>query len=82
MTKELGQKAEEIAKVKQAAWNLRQKEAEAHLKSQITTMCWSFCLRIWTEALNAARVDQSSKLRDLKKVFYPPTIRVKTTTPV
>ena len=42
LTKELGQKAEEIAKVKQAAYNLGQKEIEAHLKSQITTVCLGF----------------------------------------
>jgi len=34
-----------------------------------------------TAALDAARVDQSSKLRNLEKVFYPPTIRVKVVAP-
>lgn len=39
LNKELEQKAKEMAKVEQAAYNLVQKETEAHLKSQITTIC-------------------------------------------
>lgn len=38
LTKELEKKDKPIAKIKQAAYNLGQKETEAHLKSQITTM--------------------------------------------
>ncbi|KAL0016241.1 hypothetical protein SO802_003310 [Lithocarpus litseifolius] len=33
--------------------------------------------RTWTEALNAAGLDQSLELRNAKKVFYPPAIKVK-----
>lgn len=58
-----------MAKVEQAAYNLGQKETEAHLKSQILTVCRGFCLKTWTETLNAVGVDQSSELRNLEKVF-------------
>ena len=67
----------EIAKVEQTAYDLGKKETGAHLKSQITTMCHGFYLRTWTEALNTVGIDQSLELRSAKKVFYPPTIRIK-----
>ena len=79
LTNELEKKDDAIAKLEQAAYNLGQKKIEAHLKSQITTICWGFCLRTWIKALNATGVDQSSELKDLEKVFYPLAIKVKTT---
>lgn len=44
LTKELEQKAEEMSKAKQAAYDLRQKETATHLKSQIPTVCRDFYL--------------------------------------
>ena len=79
LAKELEKKDDAIAKIEQATYKLGQKETEAHLKSQITTVCRGFCLRTWIKALNAAGVDQSSELRNLEKMFYPLAIRVKTT---
>lgn len=77
LTKKLEQQAEKMTKVEQAAYDLGQKEIVTHLKSQIPTVCQDFCLQTWTEALNAAGVDPTSKLRDLERVFYPLAIRVK-----
>ena len=78
LTNELEKKDDAIAKIEQAAYNLGQKKIEAHLKSQITTICWGFCLRTWIKALNATGVDQSSELKGPEKVFYPLAIKVKT----
>ena len=78
LTKELEQKAEEMNKIEQAAYDLGQKETAAHLKSQILVVCRDFCLWTWNEALNAANVDPSSEPRNPKKVFYPPAIKEKT----
>ena len=82
LTKELEQKAEEMNKVEQAAYDLGQKETATHLKSQILVVCQDFCPWTWNEALNAVGVDPSSELRNPEKVFYPPTIREKTSTPI
>ena len=73
MPKELEKKDDTITKIEQAAYNLGQKETKAYLKSQIMTVRQGFCLRTWIKALNAAEVDQSSKLKDPEKVFYPPS---------
>jgi len=53
-----------MGKVEQTVYDLGQKEIEAHLKSQIPTVCRSFCLRTWIEALNAVSVDPSFELRN------------------
>ena len=53
------------------AYNLGQTETKAHLKAQLTIVCQGFCLQNWAEALNATGVDQSSELRNPKKVVYP-----------
>uniref|UniRef100_A0A7N2MQ43 Uncharacterized protein n=1 Tax=Quercus lobata TaxID=97700 RepID=A0A7N2MQ43_QUELO len=74
------QKAEEMTKAEQATYDLGQKETAAHLEFQITTVCRGFCLQSWTEALDAAGVDPTSKLRDLERVFYPLAIRTKAAT--
>ena len=80
LTKELEQKAEEMNKVEQAAYYLGQKETATHLKSQILVVCRDFCLWTWNKALNVVGVDPSFELRNPEKVFYPSTIREKTST--
>ena len=65
-------------KAEQALYDLGQKETKAHLMSQIPVVCRSFYLWTWVEALNAVGVDPSLELRNLKKVFYLPTIRAQT----
>ena len=38
-------------------------------------MCRYYCLLVWNEALNQARVEASSSLRRAESVYYPPAIR-------
>ena len=51
------------------------KETEDALKAQVTEVCWGYNLQVWTEALNLAKVDASSKLRKIENIFYPPALR-------
>lgn len=78
---ELEQKAEEMNKVKQATYNLGQKETATHLKSQILVVCRDFCLWTWNEALDVVGVDPSLELINSEKVFYPPAIKVQVFAP-
>ena len=52
------------------------KETKENLRAQVTGVYRGYCLQVWTEALNQARVDTSSALRRAENVFYPPTLRV------
>lgn len=45
LNKELEQKTKDMGKIQQVAFDLGQKETEAHFKSQIPVVCRSFCLR-------------------------------------
>jgi len=53
------------------AYELGQKETMASLTLQIREVGRAFCRQTWMEALNAAGVDSSSKLRELSKIMYP-----------
>lgn len=78
---ELAQKTKEMGKVEQIAYDMEQKEIEAHLKSQFPIVCRKFRLWTWIEALNAGSVDLSLELRNPKKVFYPQAIRAQASAP-
>ena len=78
---ELAQKTKEMGKVEQIAYDMEQKEIEAHLKSQFPIVCRKFRLWTWIEALNAGSVNLSLELRNSKKVFYPQAIRAQASAP-
>ena len=50
------------------------------LKAKVLEVCRNYCLQVWNEALNHARVKASSTLRRAKSVYYPPTIRAPAST--
>ena len=52
-----------------------QKETEEILRSQVIEVYCGYCLQVWKEALDAARVDFACKLRNHERVFYPSTSR-------
>ena len=72
--KELEKKEEALAQTEQSGYDTGVKEIEDILKAQVTGVCRSYCLQVWTEALNLAGVGASSDLSKTENVFYPPTL--------
>lgn len=62
-------KVEAIVKAEQVGYDVCQKETKEILRSQVTEVYHGYYLHVWTEALDAARVDFASELRNPKKVF-------------
>ena len=50
-------------------------EIEAAFKAEVSGVCRNYCLQVWNEALNQAKVEASSILRGEESVYYPPAIR-------
>ena len=72
--KELEKKEEALAQAEKSGYDIRVKEIEDILRAQVTEVCWGYYLRVWTKALNLARVDASSNLRKNENIFYPPAL--------
>ena len=51
------------------------KETKETLRAQVTEVYHGYCLQVWKEALNLAKVDGAFKLKNPKKVFYPLALR-------
>ena len=49
-------------------------ETEEALRAEVLEVCRNYCLQVWNEALNQARVEASSSLRRAESVYYPPAI--------
>ena len=69
--KELEGKTFEQFKAEQAVYEMGQKETTTSLTLQIRELGRDFCCQTWMEALNAAEVDSSSKLREPFEIMYP-----------
>lgn len=65
---------ETVARVEQNGYDIGVKETKDTLRAQVTGVCRGYCLQVWTEALNLARVGASSNLRKTENIFYPPTL--------
>lgn len=76
--KELERKELVVAQAKWVEYDVGVKETEENLKAQVTKVYRGYCLRVWTEALDPARVDAFSELRRPENVFYPPALRIAT----
>ena len=46
-------------------------ETDEALKAEVSGICRAYCLQVWNEALNLARVEASLALRRAKNVYYP-----------
>ena len=62
-------------KAKQATFDLGQVETKNALQTQLKEVCQGFYQLFQVEALNATKVDPSSKLRNPNSIIYPPTLR-------
>ena len=77
---EKAEKAREQAKkardqAEQEGYDIGMTETEEALRAKVLRVCRNYCLQVWNEALNQARVEVSSVLRKAESVYYPPTIR-------
>ena len=50
-------------------------EIEEALRVEVLEVCRFYCLQVWNEAFDQARVETSSALKRAKSVHYLPTIR-------
>ena len=50
-------------------------ETEEALRAEVSEVCRFYCLQVWNEAFDQARVETSSSLKRAKSVYYLPTIR-------
>lgn len=46
-------------------------EPEGAFKVEVSRVCKVYCLQVWNETLNLARVEASSAIRRAENVYYP-----------
>ena len=51
-------------------------KTEEALRVEVAEVCRFYCLQVWNEALDQARVEASSTLRRVENVYYPPAIHL------
>lgn len=73
LAKELEQKIKEMNKVEHTAYDLGQKEIEAHLQSQIPVVCQSFCIRTWVRGLKCCRCRPFFGIEESREGDFPPS---------
>ena len=81
LNKQLEAKEAEKTQAKQAAYDAGMTKAAESLTAQLRDVACAFCLEVWGQALNAARIHPESKLRVLDKVYYPSALRLAPTLP-
>ena len=65
---------------KQYGYDVGVAETEEALRAEVSRVCRVYCLQVWNETFNLARVEASLALRRAKNVYYPPTIRAPAST--
>ena len=80
LQKQLETKDAKTAKAEQVAYDASMtksmtKTAES-LTAQLKVVAWAFCLEVWGQALNVARISTASELRAPNKVYYPLALRL------
>ena len=48
-------------------------ETKAHLTDELARVCRDYCLKVWTKALNLARVPATLEWRKAENVYYHKT---------
>ena len=62
--------------VEQHGYNVGVAETEDALRAEVPAICKTYCALTWDEALNQTGIEASSVLRKAGSVYYPPTIRL------
>ena len=50
-------------------------ETKAWLAEEVAGVCRDYCVKVWAEVLNQARVPTDSELRKAENTFFPEDIR-------
>lgn len=79
--RQLEAKEAEMSQAEQVAYDAGMTKAAESLTTQLRDVARAFCLEVWGQALNAARVDANSELRAPEKVYYPPALHLPPTLP-
>ena len=74
--KQLKDKDVERAQAEQAAYNDGMTKIAQSLTAQLRDVAWTFCAKVWNEALNTVGVMADFYLRGADKVYYPPTLHL------
>ena len=61
---------------KQHGYDVGVAETEDTLRAKVSAICRTCCTQTWEEALNQAGVEASSMLRKAESFYYPPAIRL------
>lgn len=67
-------------KAEQEWYDIDVAETKDKFEAEVPVVCRVYYAQTWTEALNWARVDPSSKLRNPENVYFPPAIRASSPT--
>ena len=76
MQKQLETKDAKKAKAEQVAYDAGMTKTAESLITQLKDIAWAFCLEVWGQALNVARISTEPKLRAPNKVYYPLALRL------
>ena len=66
--------------VEQHGYDVGMAKTEDALRAEVPAVCRAYCAQTWEKALNRAGIDASSELRRPKNIFFPPAIRVPSST--
>ena len=74
--KDQAEKAREEAKkareeAEQQGYDIRVADTKKALRAEVSGVYGTYCLQVWNESLNQARVKASSVLRKAESVYYP-----------
>lgn len=76
MQKQLETKDAKKAKAEQVAYDAGMTKTAESLTAQLKVVARAFCLEVWGQALNVARISTASELRAPNKVYYPLALRL------
>ena len=76
MQKQLETKDAKKAKAEQVAYDASMTKTVESLTTQLGDVARAFCLEVWGQALNVARISTESELKAPNKVYYPLALRL------
>ena len=74
MKKKLEETEKARDKAEQEGYDIGVAETEKTIRVEVSGVCRNYCLQVWNEALNQAKVEASSALRRAESVYYPSAI--------
>ncbi|KAK9997975.1 hypothetical protein SO802_017578 [Lithocarpus litseifolius] len=75
LKKKLEEAEEVMNKTEKNGYEVGVAGTEEALRVEVSEVCRHYCLQVWNEGLNQARIEASSTLRKAENVYYSPAIR-------